>query len=71
MQIKFSSKNDGIFIHFCGGNTGKWKLKKTVRITDKQRKMLDFLISELGISENDVFRVALVKLYKDLKNNEM
>lgn len=47
------------------------EIKKAVRITDKQRKMLDFLISELGISENDVFRVALVKLYKDLKNNEM
>ena len=45
--------------------------RKTVRITDKQSKMLEFLIKELGISENNVFRVALVKLYKELKNNEM
>ena len=44
--------------------------RKTVRITDRQIKMLDFLIKELGISENDVFRVALVKLYKELKNDE-
>ena len=41
--------------------------KKLVRITDEQRKMLDFLVKELGISENDVFRVALVKLYKEIK----
>lgn len=41
--------------------------KKLVRITSEQTKMLDFLIKELGISENDVFRVALVKLYKETK----
>ena len=41
--------------------------KKLVRITDEQIKMLDFLVKELGISENDVFRVALVKLYKEIK----
>lgn len=41
--------------------------KKLVRITGEQKKMLDFLIKELGISENDVFRVALVKLYKEIK----
>jgi len=45
------------------------EIKKLVRITDEQSKKLDFLIKELGISENDVFRVALVKLYKDIKND--
>lgn len=44
--------------------------RKTVRITDGQSKMLEFLIKELGISENNVFRVALVKLYKELKTDE-
>ncbi len=41
--------------------------KKLVRITSEQQKMLNFLVKELGISENDFFRVALVKLYKGLK----
>ena len=40
--------------------------KKLVRITDEQSKMLDFLIKKLGISENDIFKVALVKLYEEL-----
>ena len=43
------------------------EIKKLVRITEEQSKMLDFLIKELGISENDVFRVALVKLFKGIK----
>lgn len=43
------------------------EIKKTVRITDVQSEMLAFLVKELGISENDVFRVALVKLYKEIK----
>lgn len=36
-------------------------------MTSEQKKMLDFLVKELGISENDIFRVALVELYKRLK----
>jgi hypothetical protein len=43
------------------------EIKKLVRITEEQSEMLDFLIKELGISENDVFRVALVKLFKGIK----
>ena len=43
------------------------EIKKLVRITEEQSKMLDFLMKELGISENDVFRVALVKLFKGIR----
>jgi len=41
--------------------------KKTVRITDEQRKKLDFLKNLLECSENTIFRMALEKLYKELK----
>lgn len=44
--------------------------KKTVRITSNQSKMLENLKNVLGISENQVFRIALVKLYKDFIKDE-
>ena len=40
--------------------------KKLVRIKDKQRDMLEFLKNLLGISENAVINLAIVKLYKEL-----
>jgi hypothetical protein len=44
------------------------EVKKLVRISDGQSKMLDFIKKELDISENAIFKLALIKLYKELKN---
>lgn len=41
--------------------------KKLVRITDEQKKMLEILKKQLDCSENTVFKIALIKLYKELK----
>lgn len=40
--------------------------RKNVRITDEQKKMLEFLKKQLDCSENTVFKIALIKLYKEL-----
>jgi len=45
----------------------KKESKKTVRINANQEKMLDFIKNELEISENAVFKLALIKLYKEIK----
>ena len=40
---------------------------KTVRITDEQKKKVEFLKNLFKCSENSVFIIALEKLYKDYK----
>ena len=42
------------------------EIRKNVRITVEQKKMLEFLKKQLDCSENTVFKIALIKLYKEL-----
>lgn len=39
--------------------------KKTIRITDEQKKKIEFLKILFNCSENTVFRIAIEKLYKE------
>lgn len=45
------------------------EIKKLVRITSEQKKMLDFLKKQLDCSENTIFKIALIKFYKELETH--
>ena len=55
-------------MRFLWGKYYQMKKTKIVRLSDDKLKMLDFLKNLLELSENDVFKIALVKLYKEFKN---
>ena len=41
------------------------EIRKTVRITDTEQKMIDFLRNRFKSSETTIFLIAIRKLYKE------